>query len=237
MLDWVQVPETEDEMSEIDNRRRLKLLARTAVKSTAKEGGAREGSEMSWVKRYFGYGPRHREVPASRLIHPSSPFAVFLSTMTGLLLMYTAIVTPITVAFFWKVEPCQKMSTMEFDIFVDSFFLVEIFITFFIGQTVQGKYVDNWREVVVLYSRGFLLFDLATSFPVSFVEAYVQSICQADGEPDFSPSSLRLVRVIKPLRLFKLVKVLKVCPCARPCLGKAAYLLTDLSRSANATFS
>jgi hypothetical protein len=41
MLDWAQVPETEDEMSEIDNRRRLKLLARTAVKSTAKEGRTR----------------------------------------------------------------------------------------------------------------------------------------------------------------------------------------------------
>ena len=158
-----------------------------------------------------GIGPGTRLSPESSLIHPNSPFYVFESVTIALFLMYTAVVTPVTVSFYWHQNPCEKMPTLEFDIFVDACFLADIVLTFFVGIYIEGRYVDDKAIVFAHYLRNGFLFDVCTSFPVSFMEASIIAQCeQGQSDLDISSSSLRMIRVMKPLRLIKLIRIIKV---------------------------
>ena len=168
--------------------------------------------QNSCTKMIFGIGPATRGSASSVLIHPNSPFYVTSSFLIAIFLLYTAVVTPVMVSFYWDQEACVRMPTLEFDILVDCFFLVDIAVTFFVGIYHEGKYVDEHCFVVTHYIRHGFFFDLFTSFPVSFMEAAILAECDVAGESgiEISPSSLRMIRVVKPLRLFKLVRIIKV---------------------------
>jgi hypothetical protein len=149
----------------------------------------------------------------SSLIHPNSPFYVTTSFLIASFLLYTAVFTPVVVSFYWHQAACEKMATLEFDIFVDCFFLLDIVMTFFVGTFFEGKYVDDHVFVAKHYLRNGFMFDIATSFPVSFMEAAILASCSEGqgGSIEISPSSLRMIRVVKPLRLFiKVVKTLSI---------------------------
>ena len=166
----------------------------------------------NFMKIIFGIGPKTKKSVGSVLIHPSSPFYVTSSFLIAMFLLYTAIVTPVMVSFYWEQEACTRMPTLEFDILVDCFFLVDIIVTFFVGVYHEGKYCDDHRFVIMHYLRHGFFFDLFTSFPVSFMEAAILAECDIAGETgiDIAPSSLRMIRVVKPLRLFKLIRIIKV---------------------------
>ena len=55
-----------------------------------------------------------------------------------ILLMYTALLTPVMVGFYWNLPPCWRSPTLEFDVFLDSFFIFEILYTFFVGIESKG---------------------------------------------------------------------------------------------------
>jgi len=101
-------------------------------------------------------------------------------------------------------DPCCQVA-------VDSYFLFDIFLTFFVGVYKNGHYYDSLKWVAMNYVKSMFIFDLITSFPVSFVEVAILAGC-ANGLDNsiISPSELRLARVVKPLRLAKLVRVIKV---------------------------
>ena len=54
------------------------------------------------------------------------------------LLMYTALLTPVMVGFYWNLPPCWRSPTLEFDVFLDSFFIFEIVYNFFVGIQSKG---------------------------------------------------------------------------------------------------
>ena len=163
---------------------------------------------VDWKRRLFGIGPKLISLPASRMIHPSSPFAQGVILVSSLLLMYTAIVTPFVLAFFWHWDACNMLATLPFDMVIDSFFLAEILYTFFVGITVNGHYVDDWKQVAWTYASGMLPFDLCTSIPVSYLEFFNAQACREMGGQG-TDNKLRFVRLLKPLRLFKLLRVIK----------------------------
>jgi len=85
---------------------------------------------------------------------------------------------------------------------------------------LQAQYIDDFHWVARKYvTSGGLPFDLFTSIPVSFVEVSVKMACDAvggsagnesAGETDSESFELRFIRMIKPLRWFKLARMLKV---------------------------
>jgi hypothetical protein len=105
--------------------------------------------QMDWKRRVFGIGLKRIGLQASRLIHPGSLFAQGVVFVSSILLLYTAIVTPFIVAFFWNVAPCHVLPTLEFDMFSDVFFLTEILLTFVTGINQNGIYIDDWRQVTM----------------------------------------------------------------------------------------
>eukprot|EP00293_Proteomonas_sulcata_P019167 CAMPEP_0184314466 /NCGR_PEP_ID=MMETSP1049-20130417/74367_1 /TAXON_ID=77928 /ORGANISM="Proteomonas sulcata, Strain CCMP704" /LENGTH=789 /DNA_ID=CAMNT_0026632391 /DNA_START=75 /DNA_END=2444 /DNA_ORIENTATION=- len=163
----------------------------------------------------FGIGPPRIGRQASRILHPFSPFAQGLTIVTTAALLYTAIVVPVTVGFFWNESECYRMPTFEIDLAVDSFFLLQVIITFFIGVYKKGIYYDDLGFVADNYIKGTLAFDVVTSVPVSYIDAWVLSSaqCTSSGEnmdTTFNASSLRLLRILKPLRIFKMIRILKL---------------------------
>ena len=157
----------------------------------------------------------------SRLIHPDSPFMMFVNAVSALLLVYSAVVTPVLLGFFWSLGECEEPPTLAMDMVVDVFFLAEIVLTFVVGRyTPQGAYVDSCASVAWRYARdpNGLTFDMLTSIPVSWLEYLQQRICTeayvnaSNGAAEASPESqrsLRVIRVLKPLKILKLFRILK----------------------------
>ena len=157
-------------------------------------------------KTVFGIGEENGRLPKSRLIHPHSPFHLLWTALTAVFLMYTATVVPAVIAFHWMDGECEEVPTLYFDCVLDTFFLLDILYAFCVGVTYQGHYYDDVRWVAQHYLLGGLLFDLATSIPVSYIELVANAACAAaqidHGVAGGSVPSqeLRFVRALKPLR-------------------------------------
>jgi len=159
--------------------------------------------------------------PSSRLIYPLSNFAIAWVATTAFFLLYTATVTPLVISFFWLDPECTFVPTLYFDVILDVFFLLDIVVSFNLGFfDLAGDYVDDRRKVAVAYIKGSFFFDLVTSFPVSFFELSASAACAdlAGGDTVDTGSQLRMIRVIKPLRWFKIMRIAK--------LGKGESLVT-----------
>ena len=111
---------------------------------------------------------------------------------------------------------CAYVPTIYFDCILDTFFLLDIVYTFFVGVNFMGQYYDCQAWVAKQYVTGAFVFDLITSIPVSYIELQVQIACArlaAGGDGTgvgIDPQQLRFVRALKPLRWFKLARVLKL---------------------------
>ena len=68
----------------------------------------------------------------------------------ALLLLYSALASAFLVGFLWLSEACDEPPpTLHFDVFVDIFFLLEIFMNFVTGVYVNGEYTDDIRRVAL----------------------------------------------------------------------------------------
>lgn len=124
-------------------------------------------------------------------------------------------------------------------VFVDCFFMFQVIYTFCVGTTLevsckltipiqscactqslslnecaeggQGRYVHDFRRIGKSYLKGMFFFDLVTSFPVAIIEMIVVERCVTsdDGTTSFNPTTLRWMRMLKPLRLTRVLKVVK----------------------------
>jgi len=139
---------------------------------------------------------------------------------TAFFLAYTAIVVPPVISYHWLDPPCVTVPTLYFDVLLDCFFLLDIIYNFNVGIILPGgDYIDGRQEVAIQYLRGMFTFDVVTSFPVSFIEVAAAAECQvADGvDSAVDGGQLRIIRALKPLRWFKLARIVK--------LGKADQIL------------
>lgn len=104
--------------------------------------------QLGWLQRkrkgwpsvtgmIFGIGRSTATRRGSKLINPESPFAQAVTVVSCILLLYTAIITPVAVAFFWENDACDPLPTLPFDMFLDTFFMCEIVYTFFVAVHYQ----------------------------------------------------------------------------------------------------
>lgn len=170
------------------------------------------GFWRTFLEVVFGIGPGAFGKAASRIIHPHSLFAKGVVLTTVMFLLYTAVVVPVQLGFYWDMGPCEKMATMEIDLAMDTFFVLQIFYTFFLGHFKKGIYVDDRGLVAEEYLRGAFWFDVVTSIPVSYLDFYIlKTQCDVDGDaPSSDLSGLKIVRALKPLRLLKMVRILRI---------------------------
>jgi hypothetical protein len=118
-------------------------------------------------------------LPASKLIHPLSKFGLAWVSANCIFLAYIAVVTPPMIALYWLDDPCQAPPTIFFDTALDAFFLLDILMNFLTGMIQAGTYHDDFQTVSHSYLKGYFLFDVVTSIPVSFFELIATAQCGA----------------------------------------------------------
>ena len=99
---------------------------------------------------------------------------------------------------------------------------IDIVINFNTGILLIGEYIDDHKTVATSYLKGMFWFDLVTSFPVSFFELAAKAACERaeDSGAQVDSGQLRFIRAIKPLRWFKIARIMK--------LGKAGPIINLL---------
>lgn len=142
--------------------------------------------------------------------------------------------SPQALIYDWADPECAIVPTLYFDVVLDIFFLVDILYNFNTGVILPGgEYIDDWMRVAWLYIKGMFLFDIVTSFPVSFFELAAASACaSADGvQPAVDGGQLRMIRVLKPLRWFKLARIVKLKKADQIMNAVADYFLISPRQS------
>jgi hypothetical protein len=151
----------------------------------------------------------------SKLFNPDFPFIRCQRIISTLLLLYVAIVVQLQVGFYWHAPICEPMSTEMIDVFIDCFFIFEIILNFYTGIWYDGIYHDHVRFVAWHYITNSFPFDILTSIPVALVEFLLrQQVCSrdlmsTDARDVQGYNQMRLLRSIKPFRIFKLLRLLK----------------------------
>ena len=151
-----------------------------------------------------------------RVIHPLSPFMVCVNMVSAILTVYCFFELPILIAFHWNAHPCWRPATLELDMAVEMFFLMEVSLGFCIGHyTSRGTYVSSFRGVAINYVRsGRFFFDLLTAAPITWMEfiiVFAGDVCES-GDKSFGyiKAPLRLLRPLRLLKVAKLLRILKV---------------------------
>ena len=173
-----------------------------------------------FARSVFGIRPRNTAlgIEGSRLIEPTSPFHAAFEILSACMLVYSAFIVPIQLTFWNVDDPCWAYPTLYFDMFVDVFFLFESFYSLFVGVLdSKGNYEDSFPRVLVinLTAPDRFWFNLCTSTPVSWLDWYVIQLCSRDGGGSPFGFNAALLRIAKPLRLIKLVRLLRSARPAR----------------------
>mmetsp|Transcript_7611 Transcript_7611/g.18673 ORF Transcript_7611/g.18673 Transcript_7611/m.18673 type:complete len:652 (-) Transcript_7611:91-2046(-) len=169
--------------------------------------------DRTWMMFLCGIGRTgddHDGFDDSKLINPGSPFAIVWVLLTTVFLLYTAFWTPVSVSFYWNLDVCEPLPTLEFDVFIDCWFSIDLIMNFIMGVYSDGNYEDSFRAVAKKYIQGMFVFDLCTTVPVGLIEYVMLLGCVEGDEAGYSVLSVRFTRVMKPLRLIKLIRLFKI---------------------------
>ena len=136
------------------------------------------------------------------ILHPFGPFRCFWDFAVMLMLIYTCIEVPVTLAFNVDLAFDHYSGYIAFSI--DILLLIDILITF------RTAYFDKWDrlrliidecEIAKKYICGWFFIDLLTSIPFEFMLPASNIVKFVKVFRVF-----RFVRIVKILRLFKMIK-------------------------------
>jgi len=199
-----------------EDRKRLKEKLKAALESYRRRRLRPIVSEQEvWVEYIFGIcKPDHRNgKQGNRLIHPNSRFAQGMLFLTGLFLFYTAIIVPVQI-FVWDYsDPCETYPSLRIDLFVDSYFLFDVFMQFVIGSFDDSQTLLSDLKLAAkrnFTSLGGFWFDCITSVPWSYLDYQAYLACFQENEiTQTKNSNSRLLRIIKILRMLKILRLLR----------------------------
>ena len=119
--------------------------------------------------------------------------------VTLVLLLFTAVVTPVEVAFLetslWSIMFWINRS-------VDALFVIDIFLNFFVAivDPEDGQLIFHHPTIIKTYLRGWFTIDVISITPFDLI-----SLIFKDG----AVGKLKILRVLRLLRLMKLLRILR----------------------------
>ena len=116
------------------------------------------------------------------------------------LLLYCSFSIPFSVAFLNQGNMPEELQ--DFDLLVDSLFMLDILLSFVTWYDDKGYIVRNPRQIALHYLYTWFLPDLAGSFPFDRVLDLV-----LENQPGMS--STNLIRILKFLRMMKLIRAVR----------------------------
>lgn len=117
-------------------------------------------------------------------------------------LIFTAIVTPVEVAFTNNGEMMQEPTIFLVNRFVDVIFFTDIVLQFFVAyhdEHLGGILVKSRRMIAKRYLKGWFFLDSVSLIPFDLMHESIH-----DGE-----GSLKVLKVLRLLRLLKLFRVIR----------------------------
>mmetsp|Transcript_27553 Transcript_27553/g.94085 ORF Transcript_27553/g.94085 Transcript_27553/m.94085 type:complete len:869 (+) Transcript_27553:197-2803(+) len=161
-------------------------------------------------KQRDGWGSVSVATQQKGVIHPYSVFRRYWDVFLTALLLYVALVLPYRVAF--QIEPTGF--ARGFDIFVDSLFILDVFLNACTGFRNKKGHVVMDRKAVALHyftSVNFLL-DLVSAVPLDLIlEGVLDEGDSGDTARDTALlRGFKLVRFTKLIRLVKLFRMLRL---------------------------
>ena len=164
-----------------------------------------EGDGASVVQGKL-YNPANDPAVARRVIDPRSPRMQSWDLLIGLLLVYTALVTPYEVAFLETTWPSVLFVINRF---VDLCFLTDLVMNFFLAyyDAMTRVWVCSHRKIAYRYMTGWFFLDVASILPFDSLTIILENTGDAQAAADFK--KLKIFRVIRLLRLLKLMRLVR----------------------------
>lgn len=117
--------------------------------------------------------------------------------------VWTTTMVPFRIAFYADEEELTWTVT---DIISDVIFVVDIVITFFvIEEGSDGTPIVTLKGIAKKYLKGYFVFDLISSIPVSTIIYVYFSYKTQDRNSNF-----QFVNLIKTLRIYRVVVIMKI---------------------------
>ena len=103
------------------------------------------------------------------LIHPHSWFKMGWSLLICLIVVETAIITPIRIAFVEE-DPSNAVGWNVLDITADVAFMIDLVLNFItVEETTSGLLITDRRLLALSYMKKWFALDLVSSVPVNIV--------------------------------------------------------------------
>eukprot|EP00919_Chromeraceae_sp_WS-2016_P060587 GHVR01143899.1.p1 GENE.GHVR01143899.1~~GHVR01143899.1.p1 ORF type:complete len:227 (+),score=24.06 GHVR01143899.1:586-1266(+) len=114
-----------------------------------------------------------------------------------------------TVPFEFAFTPEISNSARQFNIFIDVFFAVDIFLNFFTSYMILGEEEKRLKKIAVHYLRGFFFLDFIATVPWHLIatastHTYLDTNYTSQYE---NVKMLRIARLIKFLRIMRLARI------------------------------
>lgn len=143
------------------------------------------------------------------LLHPDSTPKRVWNLLLMLLLLYTATIMPLRIAFqdqiFWDWWTI-------FDVTIDGFFFLDMIVNFFsITQNEDGTLVFSHSRIATNYLKSWFIIDLVSCIPMTLVD-YGTGGGSDSGSPSKGKynSMVKITRLPRMYRLVRIVRVLKL---------------------------
>lgn len=136
------------------------------------------------------------------IFNPDNFFRLTFDITGFILIIYQTITVPFSICFNFNTEAFTVL-----DYFSDIFFIIDIFINFNTGYYNEGVLVMNRGQICMNYIKGWLGFDIISSFPYSFIFDNLEMEISLTAKN--APKLLRIIRVVRFIKILRLLKVAK----------------------------
>lgn len=138
------------------------------------------------------------------VFHPDNIFRISFDLFGFILIIYQCVMVPFSISFSF-----QNNSLRGLDYFSDCFFMIDILINFNTGYYLEGVLIMDRKEICKEYLKSWLLFDLVSSFPFSFVFDSIEDEIQISNSATNAPKLLKVIRIARFVKILRLLKMVK----------------------------
>lgn len=167
--------------------------------------------QILWKKQHKQENFRNLPNPTSdempwHVINPVSTFSNTWSIILLLLLLYTASIMPVRVAYY---DVVFFDAWTILDLIIDCFFTLDVFVNCVTAYVKRDELLEiNHKKIFCKYAKTWLLFDMISCLPFSFIE-YGTEQSNSRGEATHGRYS-DLIRLARVPRLYKLLRILRI---------------------------
>jgi len=128
------------------------------------------------------------------------------------LILYEALVIPYRVTF----NMLSSGFLMLFEIYIDTFFIIDVFINLYTGYYKKGSLVMKRRHIMCRYLKTWFIIDLLASIPfawfISDDDLYNDDgeLIRSDALVHHTSQLLRLLKIVRFMRIIRMIRLFKL---------------------------